>query len=66
MEYRGDADISRSRVRYGGGSGGRGGRGGKVAVGGGLGGILVLLLALFFGSDIGDLLGTAQQPQPQQ
>ena len=66
MEYRGDADISKSRVRYGGGSGGRGGRGGKVAVGGGLGGILVLLLALFFGSDIGDLLGTAQQPQPQQ
>lgn len=59
MEYRDNASLDQSRVRYGGGSssGGGGRRGGGIAVGGGLGGIIVLLIALFFGQDLGSLLG---------
>ncbi|MBK7819699.1 MAG: neutral zinc metallopeptidase [Tessaracoccus sp.] len=67
MEFRENVPLDQSRVRYGGGSGGSGGgrRGPGLAVGGGLGGILVLLLALFFGGNVGDLLGvTAGEPAP--
>ena len=67
MEYRGDADISSSRVRYGGGAGSGGGRrGGRVALGGGVGGLVVLLLVVFLGGDIGDLLGGEQSGATQQ
>lgn len=55
MEFRDNARIDQSRVRYGGGSGGgRGGRGGRgMAVGGGVGGILLLLFAIFIGPSLG-------------
>ena len=44
---------------------GRGGRGGGIAVGGGVGGLVVVLIALFLGVDPGSLTGgggTGQQP----
>lgn len=78
MEYRPGADISGGNVRYGGGGGGGTGRGsgGRIAVGGGVGGLIVLLIALFFGGNVGDLISggapqqdtnisTADQPQCQ-
>jgi len=49
MQYRDDARIDHSRVRYGGGGRRRGG----LAIGGGAGGIVLLLLALFFGDRLG-------------
>ncbi|SDC92810.1 KPN_02809 family neutral zinc metallopeptidase [Rhodococcus tukisamuensis] len=58
MTFNEGAQITPGRVSVGGsGGGGRGGRGGKVALGGGLGGILVLVLALLFGGDPGTALG---------
>lgn len=66
MEYRRDARIDQSRIRYGGGSGGGGGgfggggggRGGRgMAVGGGLGGIIILVLVLLLGGNLGDVVG---------
>lgn len=78
MEYRDNARIDQSRVRYGGGGrarGGGGGRGRGVAVGGGVGGVVVLLLVLLLGGNLGDLgglvdggtqdQGQAPQEQPQ-
>ncbi len=54
MEFRDNARIDQSRVRYGGGSGGGGRRPGRgVAVGGGLGGLVLLVLALVFGPQLG-------------
>ncbi len=50
MEFRDNANIDQSRVRYGGG-GGRRGRG--VAVGGGIGGVIMLVLVLIFGPALG-------------
>ncbi len=43
---------------------GRGGRGGGIAVGGGVGGLVIVLIALFLGVDPGSLTGggTGQQP----
>ncbi|WP_370629966.1 neutral zinc metallopeptidase [Tessaracoccus sp. OS52] len=66
VEYRGDARIDQSRVRYGGGGGRSGGRG--MAVGGGLGGIVMIVLVLLFGGNLGDVLGGTGMPdtQPQQ
>jgi predicted metalloprotease len=46
----------------GGGGGGRGGRG--IAIGGGIGGLVVLLLTLFMGGDPGNVL-TQQAIEPQ-
>lgn len=67
MEYRDNVKLDRSRVRYGGG-GGRSPSGGRgMAVGGGIGGIIVLVLVLLFGGNIGDVLGgTAMPGEPQQ
>ncbi len=70
MEYRDNARIDQSRVRYGGG-GGRSprGRGGQIAVGGGLGGIILVLIMMFLGGgNLGDILGGGAAPQqaPQQ
>ena len=59
MEFKDDASIDQSRVRYGGGSGRRGGRRG-VAVGGGVGGLLVVLVLLLgpqLGIDPSSVLG---------
>ncbi|MGM7667282.1 KPN_02809 family neutral zinc metallopeptidase [Microbacterium sp. A93] len=51
MSFNDDVQLDPSRVRdsrgRGGRGGGRGGRGGKIAIGGGAGGILVLLIVLF-------------------
>jgi hypothetical protein len=43
---------------------GRGGRGGGIAVGGGVGGIVVVLIALFLGVDPGTITGGGGQQQP--
>lgn len=57
MEFRDNAPIDQSRVRYGGGTGGgRGGRGGRgkgIAVGGGIGGIFMVILLMLFGPALG-------------
>jgi hypothetical protein len=45
---------------------GRGRGGGRVAVGGGLGAIIALVLALLFGGNPGSFLGASQQPASQQ
>lgn len=64
MEFRSDARIDQSNVRYGGGGGRRGGRG--MAVGGGLGGLIILVLMLLFGGGgLGDMFG-GENAQPQQ
>lgn len=63
MEYREGIDLGQSQVRRGGGGGGRGR--GPIAVGGGIGGIIMLILMLLFGGNLGDIMG--QQPaEPQQ
>jgi uncharacterized protein len=60
MEFRDNARIDQSRVRYGGGSGG-GRRGRGIAVGGGLGGLVMVVLLMFVGPQLGidpaDVLG---------
>lgn len=61
MQYREDARLDQSRIRYGGGGGG--GRGG-LALGGGIGGIVVLVLVLLLGGNVGDVLGQVGAPQP--
>lgn len=61
MEFRDNANIDQSRVRYGGGSGGgrrsggpgRRGGGGRFALGGGAGGIVLLVLLMLFGPSLG-------------
>lgn len=62
MEFRDNYKIDTSNVRYGGGSGRRGGRG--IAVGGGIGGLVLALLAMLFlpnlGIDPADVLGGGQ------
>jgi predicted metalloprotease len=54
MTFRRDVDLDPGRVTD---SRGRRVRGGGIAVGGGLGGILLIVLALVFGVDLGGLLG---------
>lgn len=71
MEYRQDARIDQSRIRYGGGGGGGlgggfGGGGRGMAVGGGIGGIVILVLVLLLGGNIGDVLGGIGMPSEQQ
>ncbi|NLE97429.1 MAG: hypothetical protein GX596_05500 [Propionibacterium sp.] len=60
MEFRDNAKIDQSRVRYGGG--GAGGRRGKgLAIGGGAGGLILVVLLMLVGPQLGinpaDLLG---------
>ena len=56
MQYRDSARLDQSRTRQGGSGGGsRGGRG--MALGGGIGGVIMLVLVLLFGGNIGDVLG---------
>lgn len=67
VEFRQDAQLDQSRVRYG----GRGsGRGPGLAIGGGAGGVVLIVLLLLFGGDLGDLIGVSEDPgqresQPQ-
>ncbi|MGW0175356.1 KPN_02809 family neutral zinc metallopeptidase [Rhodococcus sp. NPDC003322] len=56
MTFNEGTRIDSGRVQVGGGGGG-GGRGGKFALGGGLGGLVVLVLALLLGGNPGTLLG---------
>lgn len=66
MEYRKNARIDQSRMRYGGNNKGGGQTSGRgLAIGGGAGGIIVLLLVLFLGGNIGDVLGGVGMPQTQ-
>ena len=60
VKYRDNAQLDPSQM----GSAPGGGRGGKIALGGGAG-LVVLILALFFGLNPDDLLG-ASSPQPGQ
>ena len=60
MKYNEGAELDPSQM----GGGGRG-TGGKIAIGGGAGPI-ILLLALLFGINPGDILGGAQQAGPEQ
>lgn len=57
MEFNDNARLDSSQVQGGGG----GGAGGKIAVGG-IGGLVVLLLALFLGIDPSSILGAGEQP----
>ncbi len=57
MKYNDDANLDSSQM------GGGGGRGGRVAIGGGAG-LVVLVLALLFGINPGDILG-GSAPQTQ-
>ncbi len=54
MDYRDSADISGGAVTSAGGSGG--GAGGRIAIGG-VGGIIIVILALLFGFNPADILG---------
>ncbi len=56
MEYRDSADISGGDVITTGGGGGGGGGGGRIAVGG-IGGIIIMILALFLGFNPMDVMG---------
>ncbi len=66
MDYRDSADLSGSRT---GRASGGGRRGGQIALGGGVGGIVLMVLALFVGPSLGinviDLLGSGTQQQNQ-
>lgn len=65
MSFNDNSRLDTSQVGSGGGRGGRGGRG--VAVGGGLGGIIVLVVAgLLFGQDGIDMVTGGGQQQQQQ
>lgn len=59
MQYRDSADLDSSQVTTS-----SRGTGGKVAIGG-VGGLVIIVLALFFGLDPSALLG-ASEPEPQQ
>ena len=63
MQYRDSANLDSSQVTSSSG-GGRGGAGGKLAVGG-IGGLIITLLALFLGFDPGALTG-GTEAGPQQ
>ncbi|MGD7732852.1 KPN_02809 family neutral zinc metallopeptidase [Propionibacteriaceae bacterium G57] len=64
MDFKQDAQIDTGSVVGGGGGGG--GRGGGIAVGG-IGGIIMVILALVLGLNPGDLLGGGSgQPDTQQ
>ncbi len=60
MDYRDSADISGGNVVTTGGGGGGGG-GGRIAVGG-IGGLIIMLLALFLGFDPTQVLGAGTAP----
>jgi predicted metalloprotease len=60
MDYRDSADISGGNVVTTGG-GGRAGGGGRIAVGG-IGGIIIMILALFLGFDPMQVLGSGTSP----
>ncbi|MFE3291295.1 neutral zinc metallopeptidase [Rhodococcus sp. NPDC059234] len=57
MTFNEGAQIDSGRVSVGGSGGGGGGRGGKFALGGGMGGLIVLVLALLMGGNPGSVLG---------
>ncbi len=59
MKYNEGAQLDPSQM-----GGGRGGSGGKIAIGGGAG-LIILIIALLFGINPGDILGGAQQAGPQ-
>ena len=62
MTFRRDVDLDPGRVRD---SRGRGVRGGGIALGGGLGSIIVVALILLMGGNLGDILGGGGlQPGP--
>jgi uncharacterized protein len=58
VKYNEGAQLDPSQM-----GGGRGGSGGKIALGGGAG-LIVLIIALLFGINPGDILGGAQQAGP--
>jgi uncharacterized protein len=60
VKYNEGAQLDPSQM-----GGGRGGSGGKIAIGGGAG-LIVLLLALLFGLNPGDILGGAQPAGPEE
>lgn len=62
MDFNDNAQLDTGSVVNAGGGGG-GGRGGGIAVGG-IGGLIVLLLALFLGINPGDLMGGGQGGAP--
>jgi uncharacterized protein len=59
VKYKEGAELDPSQM-----GGGRGGSGGKIAIGGGAG-LIVLIIALLFGINPGDILGGGQQAGPQ-
>src|SRR5687768_5998456 len=60
VKYNEGAQLDPSQM-----GGRRGGSGGKIAIGGGAG-LIVLLIALLFGINPGDILGGAPQAGPEQ
>lgn len=68
MEYRDDARIDTSDFQRAGGTGRR--SGGRMAIGGGVGGVVVLVLVLLFGNNLGinvnDVLGSGDTGQDTQ
>jgi uncharacterized protein len=60
VKYKEGAELDPSQM-----GGGRGGSGGKIAIGGGAG-LIVLIIALLFGINPGDILGGAPQAGPEQ
>ena len=62
MSFNDDARLDTSQVE----SGGRGFPGGGIAIGGGAGGLLILILALVFGLNPGDVTGGQSSPGAQQ
>jgi predicted metalloprotease len=59
MTFRPDVDLDPGRVRD---SRGRGVRGGGIALGGGLGTIIIIAIILLTGGNLGDILGGLQAP----
>jgi predicted metalloprotease len=60
VKYKEGAELDPSQM-----GGGRGGSGGKIAIGGGAG-LIVLIIALLFGINPGDILGGTPQAGPEQ
>ena len=60
VKYKEGAELDPSQM-----GGGRGGSGGKIAIGGGAG-LIILIIALLFGINPGDILGGTPQAGPEQ